>query len=99
MGPISLFDGLLGLLLLWLAWSLLASKDLFKAVVLFMVFGLLMAMVWVRLKAPDIALAEAAVGAGLTGVLFLHATGFLTSRRRSPESPETPEGREERENG
>jgi len=67
------FDGLLGLSLLWLAWQALVCTDLFKAVVLFIAFGLLMALTWVRLAAPDIALAEAAIGAGLTGALLLSA--------------------------
>ncbi|MDT8388865.1 MAG: sodium:proton antiporter, partial [Thiogranum sp.] len=35
----SLFDLLLLATLLWLAWRLLASADLFKAVVLFIAFG------------------------------------------------------------
>lgn len=70
---LTLFDIFLVLTLLWLAWQLLASEDLFKAVVLFISFGLLMALAWVRLRAPDVALAEAALGAGLTGPLFLSA--------------------------
>lgn len=65
------FDVLLVLTLLWLAWRLLATPNLFKAIVLFIAFGLLMALAWVRLNAPDVALAEAAIGAGLTGALFL----------------------------
>jgi uncharacterized MnhB-related membrane protein len=70
---LTLFDIFLILTLLWLAWQLLASEDLFKAVVLFISFGLLMALAWVRMRAPDVALAEAALGAGLTGPLFLSA--------------------------
>lgn len=73
----SLFDGLLGLLLLWLAWRSLACADLFKAAVLFITFGLLLAIAWVRLDAPDVALAEAAIGAGLTGALLLTAIARL----------------------
>ncbi|MBL4574518.1 MAG: DUF4040 domain-containing protein, partial [Opitutaceae bacterium] len=65
------FDALLGSALLWLAWWALASPELFRAIVLFIAFGLLMALVWVRLDAPDIALAEVAIGAGLTGALLL----------------------------
>jgi multisubunit Na+/H+ antiporter MnhB subunit len=65
------FDALLGLGLLWLAWRALACPDLFEAIVLFVAFGLLMALTWARLDAPDIALAEAAIGAGLTGALLL----------------------------
>ncbi len=71
------FDGLLGLGLLWLAWRALACADLFKSIVLFVAFGLLMALAWVRLDAPDIALAEAAIGAGLTGALLLAALAKL----------------------
>jgi energy-converting hydrogenase B subunit D len=74
------FDLLLGVTLLWLAWRVLSSPDLFKAVVLFIVFGLLMALAWTRLDAPDIALAEAAIGAGLTGALLLDAVGQITGR-------------------
>ncbi len=68
-----IFDGVLGFTLLWLAWQLLGSPALFRAIVLFIAFGLLMALIWVRLDAPDVALAEAAIGAGLTGALLLAA--------------------------
>lgn len=71
------FDSLLGLGLLWLAWRALNCPDLFKAIVLFIAFGLLMALAWVRLDAPDVALAEAAIGAGLTGALLLAALARL----------------------
>ncbi|SFF81987.1 Na(+)/H(+) antiporter subunit B [Neptunomonas qingdaonensis] len=73
------FDSLLGLSLLWLAWRALTSPDLFKAIVLFISFGLLMSLAWVRLGAPDVALAEAAIGAGLTGALLLAALARLES--------------------
>jgi multisubunit Na+/H+ antiporter MnhB subunit len=72
-----MFDVVVAVLLPFLAWRLLTVRDLFKAVVLFVVFGLLMALVWVRLRAPDVALAEAAIGAGLTGVLFFAALGRI----------------------
>ncbi len=74
-----MFDGLLALALPLLAWRVLATRDLFKAVVLFIAFGLLISLSWVRLHAPDVALAEAAIGAGLTGVLFLDALGHIGS--------------------
>lgn len=72
-----LLDGLLVFALLATAVAALSSTDLFRAVVVFMAFGLLMAVAWVRLQAPDIALAEAAIGAGLTGVLLLDAISHL----------------------
>ncbi|MEN8107933.1 MAG: DUF4040 domain-containing protein [Pseudomonadota bacterium] len=71
------FDGMLVLALLWLAWRALRSPDLFTAIVLFIAFGLVMALAWVRLQAPDVALAEAAIGAGLTGALLLAALARL----------------------
>ena len=70
---LTLFDIILVLTLLWLGWNLLDTEDIFKAVVLFISFGLLMALAWVRMRAPDVALAEAALGSGLTGPLFLAA--------------------------
>lgn len=70
-------DGMLVLALLTTAVAVLASRNLFRAVVMFIAFGLLMALAWVRLQAPDIALAEAAIGAGLTGVLLLDAARHL----------------------
>ena len=83
------FDVTLGCTLLWLAWRTLASEDLFKAIVLFIAFGLLMALAWVRLDAPDIALAEAAIGAGLTGALLLGALAKLnTGKKGSQALPE-----------
>lgn len=74
-----IFDTLTGFGLLWLAWQVLASPQLFRAVVMFVAFGMLMALAWVRLNAPDIALAEVAIGAGLTGALLLAALARLTA--------------------
>lgn len=65
-----------------LAAGALASRDLFRSVVLFIVFGLLVALIWARLSAPDLALAEAAIGAGLTGALFLAALSRFRSEER-----------------
>lgn len=76
-----LLDGLLVMALVVTAVAALGSGNLFRAVVVFMAFGVLMALAWVRLQAPDIALAEAAIGAGLTGVLLLDAVSHLGGRR------------------
>lgn len=74
------FDIGLVLTIVWLALRVLAEVRLFKSVVLFIAFGLLTALAWVRLAAPDIALAEAAIGAGITGALLLDAAGHLRGR-------------------
>lgn len=86
----TLMDGFLALSILFLALRLLSSKDLFKAVVLFIGFGLMMSLAWIRLRAVDIALAEAAIGAGLTGALFLSTLGRL--RRQGVRTPILDEG-------
>lgn len=72
--------------LLLLAIGVLVARQLYQAVVMFIAFGLLMALVWIRMEAPDLALAEAAIGAGLTGVLLLDALGHL----REPHRPSNP---------
>lgn len=72
-----MFDVLLAVILPVLAWWVLRGPDLFRSVVLFIVFGVLLALVWVRLRAPDVALAEAAIGAGITGALLLDTLGRI----------------------
>lgn len=70
-----LLDGSLALLILTLAVAVLYVRSLYASIVLFIAFGLLLALIWARLGAPDLALAEAAIGAGLTGTLLLAALG------------------------
>jgi uncharacterized MnhB-related membrane protein len=77
-----LFDILLAVSLVVVALQVFASREHFTAVVLFITYGLLMALAFVRLRAPDVALAEAAVGAGLTGALLLDAVGRIARRGR-----------------
>ncbi|PKO54903.1 MAG: sodium:proton antiporter [Betaproteobacteria bacterium HGW-Betaproteobacteria-2] len=74
------FDLLLALAIIWSAWRSLSASRLDLAIVMFIVFGLLMALAWARLSASDIGLAEAAIGAGLTGALLLDAYGALKRR-------------------
>nr|WP_298412921.1 DUF4040 domain-containing protein [uncultured Halomonas sp.] len=68
-----LFDLLLILGLLSFATLSLTVRDVFTSIVLFISTGLIIALTWARLGAPDIAIAEAAIGAGLTGALLLAA--------------------------
>ena len=62
------------------AAAAISLKDLLGAVVVFSAYSLVMAMLWTHLRAPDHALTEAAVGAGITTVLFV-VTIFKTTRR------------------
>lgn len=76
---IVLIGGLLGL-----AWGTLTSSHLYRAVVLFIAFGLCLALAWARLRAPDVALAEAAIGAGLSGALLLAAVRKADTELKRP---------------
>ena len=46
------------------------SKNLLISVVIYMAFSLIMAIIWLILESPDLAIPEAAVGAGVTSILF-----------------------------
>ena len=67
------FDLALCLIVISIAASAVAGRDPFGGVALYVVYGLLLSVAWVRLGAIDVALAEAAIGAGLTGVLLMGA--------------------------
>lgn len=71
------FDIVLVLLIVGVAAWTLSARDTFAAVVGFIGFGLLLALAWVRLAAPDVALTEAGIGSGLTGGLLLGASTRL----------------------
>ncbi|MFC3310831.1 hydrogenase subunit MbhD domain-containing protein [Blastomonas aquatica] len=91
------FDLMLCALILGAALAAIAVRDLFGAVVFFIVYGVFVALAWLRLEAIDVALTEAALGAGLTGVLMIGAVSRLerlTSRDQDqdaagPQSPPT----------
>ena len=82
---LSILDVGLGAIVLGVAaWTVL-TRDTFSAVVGFVVYGLLVSIVWVRLYAPDVALTEAAIGSGVTGVLLVTAGTRLSGNRTEPE--------------
>ena len=74
---LSVFDIGLVLLILGIGASTIAARDAFAAVIGFVVYGLLLSIAWVRLSAVDVALTEAAIGGGMTGMLMLGAVARL----------------------
>lgn len=81
----------IGLALLVLAvagWTIFA-REAFSAVVSYVAYGLFLALVWARLFALDVALTEAAIGGGATGVLLITAAVRLR-RNDVPLSHEPP---------
>ena len=65
-------------------WTV-AARSAFAAVIGFVAFGLLLALAWVRLAAPDVALTEAAIGSGLTGALLVGAASALRDTAAAPD--------------
>ena len=68
--------GLAALVLAVAVWTIVA-REAFAAVVGYVAYGLLLSIVWVRLFAVDVALTEAAIGSGVTGVLLIGAAARL----------------------
>ncbi|MDP3892698.1 hydrogenase subunit MbhD domain-containing protein, partial [Nocardioides sp.] len=77
--PVTVLDALLVGGLLAAAGLTLFLPRRNSAVVMLLVFGALLAVAWTRLGAPDVALAEAAIGAGVTSALLVDA---VTDRYR-----------------
>ena len=67
------------------------SKKLLNTILIFMSYSLVMSIIWVLLESPDLAITEAAVGAGVTSILF-----FLTLKKiraiRKEDGSEQEEG-------
>lgn len=68
---IELLDGLLLVFIAVIAVSIVRVNNLFAAVVIASFFSLLSAAMFLLLDAVDVAFTEAAVGAGVTTVLFV----------------------------
>ncbi|MCG8371817.1 MAG: DUF4040 domain-containing protein [Proteobacteria bacterium] len=73
-------------LLLITAVAIVRTKNLFVAVMLMGIASLLIAANFFLLDAADVALTEAAVGAGISTVLFLGTLALTTERERAPTS-------------
>jgi multisubunit Na+/H+ antiporter MnhB subunit len=67
-------------------WTVVAREH-FAAVAGFIVYGLVLAIIWVQLSAIDVALTEAAIGAGLTGALLIGAVSRLQETGARAERP------------
>ncbi|MFR8170643.1 MAG: hydrogenase subunit MbhD domain-containing protein [Marvinbryantia sp.] len=71
---------LLGFLIVC-AISVSFSKSLLNSILIYMSYSLIMSIIWILLESPDLAITEAAVGAGVTSLLFfvtlkkIHAMG------------------------
>ncbi len=68
------------------AVSVSFSKNLLNSILIYMSYSLVMSMIWILLESPDLAITEAAVGAGVTSILF-----FVTLKKIHALQQETKE--------
>ena len=71
-----IFEYILLVFLIVCAIAVCFTRKIITAVIIFMSYSVIMSITWVLLQAPDLALTEAAIGAGVTSVLF-----FLVIKR------------------
>ncbi len=100
-----MYDIIIFLLMIFLvvcAISVSFSKNLLNSVIIFMSYSTVMAIIWILLESPDLAITEAAVGAGITSVLFFVTLKKIKTidemvAKEDPTSPgsETVTGKEE----
>lgn len=64
------FERVLLIFLVVCAISVSFSKNLLNSILIFMSYSLVMSIIWILLESPDLAITEAAVGAGITSILF-----------------------------
>ncbi len=85
------FELILLIVLIGCAISVACTRDLLTSIVIFMSYSLVMCVIWVLLQSPDLAITEAAVGAGVTSILF-----FVTLKKiraiRKEKTDESEEG-------
>lgn len=67
-----LFDVAVLVLIVTCVLAIARTRDLVRASILFSVYSLVLCLLWVHRGAPDVAMTEAAVGAGVTVALFLY---------------------------
>lgn len=65
-----IFECILFAFLIICAISVSFSKNLLNSIIIFMSYSLIMSIIWILLESPDLAITEAAVGAGITSILF-----------------------------
>ena len=73
MSGLELFAILLLVLMAVCAIAVVFIRRLLSAVIVYSIFGVLMSIMWLLLEAPDLAITEAAVGAGVTTLLMFVA--------------------------
>lgn len=91
----TIFTYLLMGFLIVCAVSVTFSKNLLNSVLIFMGYSLIMSIIWMLLESPDLAITEAAVGAGVTSVLFFVTLKKIHGMLSNPENADWKEDEDE----
>ena len=83
-----IFEIILLMFLIICAISVSFSKNLLNSVIIFMSYSLCMSIIWLLLESPDLAITEAAVGAGVTSLLFFVTLKKIHAMREEGEKDE-----------
>ena len=83
------FEMILLLSLVVCAVSVAFTRDLLTSIVIFMSYSLIMCVLWVLLQSPDLAITEAAVGAGVTSILFFVTLKKILAIRKEDGNEQT----------
>ena len=84
----SAFVLILCLFLILCAISVALTKDILTSIIIYMSFSLVMCVIWILLESPDLAITEAAVGAGVTSLLFFMTLKKVHAMREEGEDDE-----------
>ncbi len=82
------FEYILLAFLVVCAISVSFSKKLLNSILIFMSYSLVMSIIWILLESPDLAITEAAVGAGVTSLLFFATLKKIHAMREEGEANE-----------
>ena len=80
------FQYILLIFLVVCAISVSFSKSLLNSILIYMSYSLIMSIIWILLESPDLAITEAAVGAGVTSILFFITLKKIHAMRGDEES-------------
>ncbi|MBO4337116.1 MAG: DUF4040 domain-containing protein [Lachnospiraceae bacterium] len=91
----AVFRIILLLILIGCAVAVNLTKNLMQSVIIFMSYSSVMCILWILMESPDLAITEAAVGAGISGTLFIMTLKRI-HKEDAENDPEDKKGRKKR---
>ena len=85
----TIFQSILLGFLVVCAISVSFSRNLLNSILIYMSYSLIMCVIWILLESPDLAVTEAAVGAGVTSILFFVTLKKIRAIRKEDQDEQT----------